>query len=229
MEVTVELQFPKIYVPSLGPQSWQALLADPEKQWKIGYSARTIAYCWGAANGLLPDEIAALFGDDAELLIAIPEHKVSLGDSGRPSQTDVFALVKSKNKTIAVAVEGKVDESFGPTIKDWYVEPSPGKQERLTFLCDLMGMTFPPPAHLHYQLFHRTASAVLEAERFKTDDAAMIVHSFSPEDKWFDAYAAFLGLFDLTASPGELVGKTLPNGRTLHFGWAKGDPCFRAA
>ena len=96
----------KIYVPSSGAQSWQALLADPEKQWKIGYSARTIAYCWEAAGGLLPTETAALFGGDAELLIAIPEHKVSLGDSGRPSQTDVFALVKSKNKTIAVAIEG---------------------------------------------------------------------------------------------------------------------------
>jgi hypothetical protein len=219
----------KIYVPSLGPQSWQALLADPEKQWKTRYSARTIAHCWEAADGL-PPEIAVLFGDDAELLIAIPEHKVSLQDAGRPSQTDVFALVKSKNKTIAVAVEGKVDESFGPTIKDWYVEPSPGKKQRLKFLCDQIGVTFKPTDdHLHYQLFHRTASAVLEAERFKTDEAAMIVHSFSPENKWLDAYAAFLRLFGLTASPGQLVSKTLPSGRALHFGWAKGHPRFLSA
>jgi hypothetical protein len=83
MEVTMDRQFPKIYIPSLGPQSWQALLADPVRHWKIGYSARTIASCWEAANGLLPTEIAALFGRDAELLIAIPEHKVSLGDLGR--------------------------------------------------------------------------------------------------------------------------------------------------
>jgi hypothetical protein len=208
---------------------WRSLLADPVKHWKIGYSARTLAHCWEAVDGL-PPEIAALFGERAELLIAIPEHKVSLGDAGRESQTDVFALVKSKNKTIAVAVEGKVDESFGPTIKDWYVEPSPGKQQRLTFLCKQIGVTFKPTDdHLHYQLFHRTASAVLEAERCKTDAAAMIVHSFSPEDKWFDAYAAFLGLFDLPASPGELVSKSLPSGRTLYFGWAKGDPRFRAA
>jgi hypothetical protein len=215
----------KIYVPTLGPQSWQALLADPEKQWKTGYSARTIAHCWEAADGL-PPEITALFGGDAELLIAIPEHKVSLRDSGRESQTDVFALVKSKNQTIAVAVEGKVNESFGPTIKDWYVDPSPGKQQRLAFLCDLIGVTSPPPDDLHYQLFHRTASAILEAERFKTDDAAMIVHSFSPENKWLDAYAAFLGLFGLTANQGKLVNRRLPSGRTLYFGWAKGDPRF---
>jgi hypothetical protein len=84
----------------------------------------------------------------------------------------------------------------------------------------------PTPDDVHYQLFHRTASAILEAERFKTDDAAMIVHSFSPENKWFDAYAAFLKLFDLAAKPGQLVSTTLPRGRTLHFGWAEGNRRF---
>jgi hypothetical protein len=89
-----------IYVPTAGSQSWQALLADPERQWKKGYSARAVAHCWEAAQGL-PPEVGALFGDDAELLIAIPEHKVSLRDAGRDSQTDVFALVKSKSQSRA--------------------------------------------------------------------------------------------------------------------------------
>src|SRR4051794_252238 len=116
----------KFYIPTAGPQSWQARLAEPEKQWRTGYSARTLAHAWEAANGL-PKEISNLFGPSAELLIAIPEHKVSLGDTGRESQSDVFAIVKANNRTIAVTVEGKVNESFGPTIKDWYTEPSPGK------------------------------------------------------------------------------------------------------
>ena len=218
----------KFYIPTSGPQSWQALLVDPAKQWKPGYSARTLAHCWETAQGL-PPEIASLFGLDTELLIAIPEHKVSLRDAGRDSQTDVFALVKSKDRTIAVAVEGKVNESFGPTIKDWYTDSSPGKQQRLAFLCDLIGVSHPPPDHLHYQLFHRTASAILEAERFKTDNAAMIVHSFSAENNWFEAYAAFLGLFGLTAELGQLVRRGLPDGRDLYFGWAKGDPQFLLA
>lgn len=218
----------KIYAPTLGPQSWQALLADPVKHWATGYSARTLAHCWEAAEGL-PPEVARLFGSNAELLIAIPEHKVSLRDAGRDSQTDVFALVKSNNRITAVAVEAKVDESFGPTIRDWYVDPTPGKQRRLAFLCDVIGAAFPPPDDLHYQLFHRTASAVLEAERFKTDDAAMIVHSFSPDYKWFDVYEAFLGLLGLTAKKQQLVSKKLRSGRTLHFGWAKGEPRFLSA
>ena len=217
---------PKIYVPTSGPQSWQALLADPAKHWKIGYSARTIANCWEAAGDTLPPEVRALFGEDAELLIAIPEHKVSLRDAGRDSQTDVFALVRSKNQTTAVAVEGKVNESFGPTVREWYADASPVKQQRLAFLCDQIGTPFPPPDDLHYQLVHRTASAVLEAERFKTDSAAMIVHSFSPENKWFEAYTALLGLFGLATNPGELVSTKLPGGRILYFGWAKGDPRF---
>ncbi|WP_027527081.1 hypothetical protein [Bradyrhizobium sp. Ec3.3] len=218
----------KTYVPTAGVQSWQALLADPIKHWRIGYSARTVANSWEAAEGL-PPEIAALFGSDSELLIAIPEHKVPLDDAGRESQTDVFALIKANNRTIAVAVEGKVDESFGPTIKDWYLDPSPGKQQRLAFLCDLIGARCPPPDEAHYQLFHRTASAILEAERFKTDDAAMIVHSFSPDGKWFDAYAAFLDLLGLIADHQPLVSKRLPSGRTVHFGWATGDPRFLTA
>ncbi|MCP2207453.1 DUF6946 family protein [Bradyrhizobium diazoefficiens] len=214
-----------IYVPTAGAQSWQALLADPTKQWPTGYSARTLAHCWEAAEGL-PPEIAALFGSDTELLIAIPEHKVSLRDTGRESQTDVFALVKSSNRTIAVAVEGKVNESFGPTISDWYVDASLRKQQRLAFLCELIGTECPPPGDIHYQLFHRAASAILEADRFKTDDAAMIVHSFAQDRRGFDAYAAFLDLFELAAEAGKLVSKTLPHGRTIHFGWAQGDPRF---
>ncbi|MBR1172855.1 hypothetical protein JQ617_02715 [Bradyrhizobium sp. KB893862 SZCCT0404] len=218
----------KIYIPTSGAASWQSLLADPEKHWRMGYSARTLAHCWEASDGL-PTEVAALFGSDAELLIAIPEHKVSLRDTGRESQTDLFALIKANDRTIAVAVEGKVNETFGPLIKDWFAEPSPGKQQRLQFLCDLIGIGCPPPDHLHYQLFHRTASAILEAERFKTDDAAMIVHSFSAENKWFDAYAAFLHALGLTADCERLVSKRLANGRVLYFGWAKGDPKFLIA
>ena len=40
-----------VYVPSQGPGSWQAFLAEPEKQWKTGYSAKSLAYCWEEAKG----------------------------------------------------------------------------------------------------------------------------------------------------------------------------------
>jgi len=41
----------KFYIPTKGPLSWKALLADPEKQWRKGYSARTLACCWEEAQG----------------------------------------------------------------------------------------------------------------------------------------------------------------------------------
>ena len=47
----------KRYLPTVGPQDWQKLLADPEKQWRTGYSARTIAYAWEAAKGHFPPEV----------------------------------------------------------------------------------------------------------------------------------------------------------------------------
>jgi len=50
----------KIYIPSLGPSAWQQFLAEPDKQWRTGYSAKTLAHCWVHSDGL-PPEIAALF------------------------------------------------------------------------------------------------------------------------------------------------------------------------
>jgi hypothetical protein len=62
-----------IYVPSVGAESWRSLLADPEKHWKTGFSAKTLAHAWESAGGL-PPEISRLFGANAELLLALPEH-----------------------------------------------------------------------------------------------------------------------------------------------------------
>ena len=42
----------RIYVPSTGPDNWRRLLADPSTQWETGFSAKALAYCWEAAEGL---------------------------------------------------------------------------------------------------------------------------------------------------------------------------------
>src|SRR6185369_7411305 len=82
---------------------------------------------------------------------------------------------------VSVAVEGKVAEPFGPTLDEWLANPSDGKQSRLAYLRDLLGLPAEIPGDLRYQLLHRAGSAIVEASRFKTDSAAIIVHSFSPE------------------------------------------------
>tara|TARA_R110000787_G_scaffold21621_4_gene63743 strand:- start:2035 stop:2712 length:678 start_codon:yes stop_codon:yes gene_type:complete len=224
-----------ILVPTTGPSDWQRLLAEPGKQWKTGYSARSIAYCWEAADGL-PAEIAALFEnstdfDDGspEVLIAVPEWKVPLPGGARDSQNDVFVLARSGEQTISMTVEGKVNEAFGPTLDDWFSLATPGKTKRLAYLRQILGLPESLPGNLHYQLLHRTGSAVIEANRFGTTAAAMIVHSFSPEKKWFDAYALFVELMGGVQVSGELVAANLPGGRPLYLGWAVGDPKFLSA
>lgn len=75
---------------------------------------------------------------------------------------------------------------------------SKGKMERMRFICELPGLTEDPPDKLRYQLFHRTAAAVLEANRFKTDQAAMIVQSFSQEHRWLEDFQAFTNILDFS-------------------------------
>ena len=219
------LSMNRILVPTTGPEDWKRLLADPEKQWKHGYSAMAAAQSWEAANGV-PREIAALLGDEAELLLALPEHKVALPGGRRASQCDIFALVRVSDETVALAVEAKVSEPFGPTVGEWMVNPSDGKIERMLFICDILGLKKRPRDDVRYQLLHRTAAAVQEAKRFKTDEAAMIVQSFSPSHRWFEDFQIFAGIFGLPAEPGKAVRHILPSGMPLTLGWAVGSEEF---
>jgi len=224
-----------IYIPTVSAEDWKRLLASPDKQWRIGFSARSLAQCWESAQGF-PPEVRQLFSQSqvpsfrqVELLLAIPEHQVSMPPhSGHPSQNDLFALGRAGDgQLIAITVEGKVSEPFGPTLGEWNAEASHGRTERLTFIQEQLGLTGELPAHIRYQLLHRTASALSEAERFSARNAAMIVHSFNQDDLWFDEYARFVALFGAqVASPGKLVFLKETHGVNLYSGWARGHARF---
>lgn len=49
-------------------------------------------------------------------------------------------------------VEGKVRESFGPTLVEWEIDVSPGKEERLSFLLLTLGLSALPRGEVRYQL-----------------------------------------------------------------------------
>ncbi|USU03883.1 hypothetical protein NF699_12495 [Sphingomonadaceae bacterium OTU29LAMAA1] len=218
----------RVYVPSSGPDSWRQFLAKPDLHWVTGYSARTVAHAWEAADGFPPEVgqiLAEAFGS-TELLLAVPEHKTALPGGRRESQSDVFALGRHAAGVVACTIEGKVEEPFGPTVGEWMRDASPGKQERLAYVCDLLGIAHCPP-DVHYQLLHRTASALIEAERFCATDAAMLVHSFSPQRRWFEAYERFTELLMPGCPAAEPVVTTTPAGRRLVLGWASGDQAFR--
>ena len=228
----------RIYVRTQGVQDWQRLLAEPVKHWRTGYSARALAHCWESAAGF-PPEIAALFAQSGvpafstlELLLAIPEHKVILPPrSGHPSQNDLFALARAGDgQVIAMTVEGKVSERFGPALSRWNKEMSLGKIQRLAYIQGQLGLTGELPRTIRYQLLHRTTSAVLEATRFNARYAAMVVHSFNQDDLWLDEYAAFLALFCVSAVvQGQLLHLKEIHGVQLYSGWASGEARFLAA
>lgn len=223
---------PRILHFTKGPEDWQALLADPQKHWRTGYSARTLAHCWEEADGL-PPEVQLLFASSNEPLtadfipiVAVPEFKVSLPGGGRASQNDLFVLGRSKAGPISMMVEGKVAESFGPTISEWRQDASPGKEERLAFLLGTIGLSGLPDGASRYQLFHRAASAIVEAERFRAAAAIMLVHSFSNARACWPDYGAFLKLFGVHAEVGKI--QRLPGAQRvpLFAAWAIGDSRF---
>lgn len=222
----------RIFVPTTSPEDWRKLLADPEKHWRTGFSAKSLAYCWEEAGGF-PPEVVRLFSkseipsfEKIKLLLAIPEYQVSLPGGTRPSQNDIFVLGRAQGQLVAIMVEGKVSESFGPTVGEWKATESQGKTQRLKFIREQLGLEEELPLDIRYQLLHRTASAVIEAKRFNARSAAMLVHSFSQEDQGFEDYQAFLGLFGVQASPNRLVFVNETQGINLYCGWARGNPKY---
>ncbi|GAB4579393.1 MAG: hypothetical protein Fur0022_21310 [Anaerolineales bacterium] len=217
------------YIPTSSADDWRKFLAEPDKQWRPGYSAKELAECWEQANGF-PAEIQRMFAksenqafSELELLLAIPEYQVDLTDGKRPSQNDLFVLARAKDgQLVSIMVEGKVSEPFGETLEIWLKDASEGKKKRLKILCDILGLKNEPSLNIRYQLFHRTASAILEAKRFNAKYAVMVVHSFSPEHKWFLDYQDFLGLFGTSGKINELVELPASEGKRIFTGWAVG-------
>jgi hypothetical protein len=215
----------KILIPSSSPEDWKQFLAEPEKQWKSGYSARSLAYCWQEA-GEIPPDVKAVLGQVASLknletIFAIPEHKVPLPGGARPSQNDVWVLAETPTGLVSISVEGKVSEPFGPTVGEWFHNRTAGKEKRLKFLCKELGLVFPPAENIRYQLLHRTASALIEANRFRAVDAAMVVHTFSKTNEWIEDYQNFLSLFDVTAGANQAVTVKIEN-INFSFAWVHG-------
>jgi len=148
----------KIFIPTSNAEDWKRFLAEPDKQWRTGYSAKALAYCWEEANGF-PNSVKKVFSQaafapfhDMELLFIFPDYQVPLPGGYRPSQSDIFVLAKAQGNLITIAVEGKVREPFGQTINEWLNKESTGKQIRLDYLCDQPGITKESVYHIRYQL-----------------------------------------------------------------------------
>jgi hypothetical protein len=217
-----------------GPNDWQALLADPIKHWKSGYSARTLAHCWEAADGF-PPEVALPFAQSTEPLLsnltpllAVPEFKVPLPGGARASQNDLFVLARSLSGPVSIMVEGKVSESFGPTLGEWAGETSPGKTERLSYLLRMLGLNARPQDTVRYQLLHRAASALIAGEPYRAVAAVVLIHSFSEELVGWSDYQAFTRLFGVEAELGSVQRLGYSSNVPLFGLWVVGNCTFLA-
>ncbi|WP_404430993.1 DUF6946 family protein [Sutcliffiella horikoshii] len=216
----------KFYVPSKGAISWKEHLADPEKQWKVGYSAYELANSWDGTDKL-PESVEKVFKQsgmdlfkDVPLLYGFPEYKVSLPGGGASSQNDLYVLAKSGDELLPIMVEGKVSEPFGQTVLSWLGDnPSKGKRKRLEYLLSTLGLREEEVLNVRYQLIHRAASALLEAEKVNAKNALFLVHSFSNQSKWYEDYSDFVKLFGLLAERNNIVGPTNVTGTNLYFCW----------
>jgi hypothetical protein len=201
-----------------------------------------LAHCWEDAEKQpdgLPKEVHDVLSNSVEPLLqnvrpilAIPEFKVDLPGGERSSQNDIFVLARSEAGPVAMMVEGKVNESFGPTVGEWRQEESPGKKNRLSFLLTTLGLPRSVDDTLRYQLLHRTASAVLEGKRYRAAAAVMLVHSFSTTRAGWNDYAAFLKLFGVDAVVGavqQLPDVTKSRAMPLFTAWIAGDSQFLTA
>jgi hypothetical protein len=221
------------FIPVNHPEDWKHLLAEPAKHWKTGYSAKALAYSWQEANDF-PPEVKKVFRDsgisvfkDIKMLMAFPEYKVPLPGGKRASQSDIFILAKGGDKLVAITVERKVDEPFGEIISEWKIKDMGGKKERLKFLCDQLMLSMDAVEGIHYQLLHRTASAVIEAEKFNARIALMLFHAFekTPEKyaENFEAYCRFLKLFGNKGEENTIISLSKLKSVDLYTGWIRGN------
>jgi hypothetical protein len=226
----------RIFVPTLGARDWQRLLAKPELHWKPGRSAMSVAACWEEAATTLPPEIQASLNAagepplaDLQLLFAIPEWEVELPGGATTSCTDVMAVTSNALGVAAIAVEGKVDEPFGPTLGEKRRGASPGQSERLDFLHAQLGMKTSLDDSVRYQLLHRAVSAIITARQLHARTAVMIVQSFSPQAMWwedFDRFGRALGARPQKGIVARVPGVSEP---ALFVGWCTGEQRFRQA
>jgi hypothetical protein len=125
-----------------------------------------------------------------------------------------------------MAVEAKAGEAFDRTIAEWLADAkaTSGKPVRLKQLREVLGLQIELPGTLRYQLLHRAASAVLEAERFGASDALLLVQSFASDPDSLSAFSQFGRQLGCECSAGMVVGGPTLGGMRLHLAWLDCEP-----
>jgi hypothetical protein len=213
------------------PKDVICYLGKGKEHWKEDRSAYQTAHSWFTAKGL-PPRIRDLLVRDrafqgAVLQKGIFEKKTKLDSYGRESQTDVLAYLKTDKEIVVLGIEAKVDEGFGPLVREWN-DYGTGKLRRLVGLLDRLQIKSTQIGALRYQLFHRTAATLIEAREAAAPVAAMIVQSFDDKRTSFDDFVAFADAFGTPiTAPNQLSRPKKLGDVTMRLGWAD-NPMYRA-
>ena len=218
--ISVALRRPEDVIPHLGSPT----------HWKQGRSAKSLADAWFQANDL-PTRVRSVLEQDPalsgiELIDAWLERCTDLRDGrSTASQTDLLAVVGIGSELGAMAVEGKVTESFDKLVAEWLADGSEGKRQRLDGLCRLLSLDPATVGQLRYQFFHRTAAAILEARRYRAQKSILLIHSFCPNATGLSDYIQFGRSLGFESLDRDRISEPREIGRVeLRLAWVSDEP-----
>lgn len=219
------LFFCGIDTPISKPEDIIPFLGRGPLHWREGRSAYETAYSWFGSKDI-PATIRNIFQTDpifsgAKLRRAFFERQTQFDDIHRgPSQTDLLAHLQTLHGPAVMAIEAKVDEPFGPLVKEWS-DGSLSKKRRLEGLLRRLSINASEAAGLRYQLLHRTVASLVEAKQFSAQHAALVIQSFSAVHACFDDFRLFANAIGAAVErPGALSKPVLFDGVSLRLGWA---------
>lgn len=218
----------RLHLPMRRPEDVIPFLGKQDLHWKEGRSAKLLIEQWFAAGGL-PTSVSALLDRSgpfkgARMLEGWPERETELPwGRGKPTQTDLLALLKLANGELAVlGVEAKVDETLGPLVSSWLAEGGENRLARLTGLCALFGLAPDDTYAMRYQVLHRVAGSVLEAQRFGCSRAVVLVQSWCPKRTGLPDFQAFARALGLSLEADAISDPIEIGGIETRIGWVTG-------
>jgi hypothetical protein len=155
-------------------EGWATLYAKPRRshQWKQHRSAYSVAKFVLDHDGgeVMQERLSEALNRNIRLERAIPEYEVRFDQYGRGRVHDLGVFGRSDSgQSVFVGVEAKVDESFGPSVKEAYLAAkakqiagvstnAPARIEQL--LSRHFGAPEPAMFDIRYQLLYATAGTL---------------------------------------------------------------------
>lgn len=167
------------------------------RQWTDGRSAKELAKAWlSTGKACAPQAISALIEchPDFSTLTwdyAEPEARIRFDTvKGEPRNTDLIVSARDSRGSVAISIEAKADEEFGPLLGDTLADaldrqtlnPRSKGLVRIERLVDALlhpkNPGLPGLRSIRYQLLTATAGALAWADKLGASRAVMVVHEF---------------------------------------------------